>query len=132
MVVPETFQVHFLHGNNVQRICKPNPSVGATADLVSGKRMAAHASSPRLCAILLGIIPLSSMLENLATNERFRAALKPAILAVKVWPNQIRPKHHHRLHLSDQYIATGCMPSCWGPESKHRDYKSLFASTAVD
>lgn len=46
-----------------------------------------------------------------------------------VWPNHLRPKHHHRLHLSDHYAAAGCIPSCWGPESKHRDYKGLFAAT---
>lgn len=45
-----------------------------------------------------------------------------------VWPQHLRPKHHHRLHLSDHYLAAGCIPSCWGPESKHRDYKGLFAA----
>eukprot|EP00438_Fugacium_kawagutii_P002335 Skav205348 [mRNA] locus=scaffold418:36848:38836:+ [translate_table: standard] len=45
-----------------------------------------------------------------------------------VWPEHLRPKHHHRLHLSDHYLTAGCIPSCWGPESKHRDYKGLFAA----
>eukprot|EP00438_Fugacium_kawagutii_P025331 Skav230906 [mRNA] locus=scaffold3693:74068:75429:- [translate_table: standard] len=50
------------------------------------------------------------------------------IAFAKVWSKAIRPKHHHRLHLSEQYIATGCIPTCWGPESKHKDYKGIFAS----
>ena len=38
-----------------------------------------------------------------------------------------RPKHHHALHLGKQYARTNTTPSCWGTESKHRDYKQVFA-----
>ena len=43
------------------------------------------------------------------------------------WPDFFRPKHHHALHLGMQYAETDCFPNCWGTESKHRDYKEMFA-----
>ena len=39
----------------------------------------------------------------------------------------IRPKHHHRHHLSAQYEAMGYVANCWGVEAKHKDYKSIYA-----
>ena len=43
------------------------------------------------------------------------------------YPDFIRPKHHHRLHLPAQYATLHVVPTCWGTESKHRDYKGIFA-----
>ena len=47
---------------------------------------------------------------------------------VKQWGDYVRPKHHHRLHLPFQYRALNLCPTMWGTESKHRDYKGLFAA----
>eukprot|EP00435_Cladocopium_sp_Y103_P018139 s3207_g4.t1 len=38
-----------------------------------------------------------------------------------------RPKHHHALHLGEQYSRTNTTPNCWGTEAKHRDYKQVFS-----
>ena len=48
---------------------------------------------------------------------------------VELYPDSTRPKHHARLHLPEQYHRLGCQPNCWGTESKHRDYKGVFAPT---
>ena len=40
------------------------------------------------------------------------------------YPDQYRPKHHHRFHLSEQWKKTGVALSCEGLESKHAIYKS--------
>ena len=49
-------------------------------------------------------------------------------LFAALYPENVRPKHHHRLHLPEQYAKLGCQVMCWGVESSHRDYKSTFAS----
>lgn len=46
---------------------------------------------------------------------------------VRVWPDKLRPKHHHRHHLPEQYMRHNFVPTLWGMEAKHRDYKSVFA-----
>eukprot|EP00435_Cladocopium_sp_Y103_P043665 s3930_g12.t1 len=38
-----------------------------------------------------------------------------------------RPKHHHALHLGEQYARNNTTPNCWGTEAKHRDYKQVFS-----
>ena len=43
------------------------------------------------------------------------------------YPGSMRPKHHHRHHLSGQYESLGYVANCWGVESKHKDYKSIYA-----
>ena len=45
----------------------------------------------------------------------------------RLWPDYIRPKHHHRLHLGRQYERLGFSISCWGVESAHQNYKGLFS-----
>ena len=45
----------------------------------------------------------------------------------RTYPEEIRPKHHHRLHLPQQYRAADFVATCWGTESKHRCYKSIYA-----
>eukprot|EP00438_Fugacium_kawagutii_P017171 Skav229162 [mRNA] locus=scaffold1381:220437:222428:- [translate_table: standard] len=47
---------------------------------------------------------------------------------VRTWPDKIRPKHHHRFHLSEHYIRHRFIPTLWGMEAKHKDYKSVFAA----
>ena len=49
-------------------------------------------------------------------------------LLAALYPDHVRPKHHHRLHLPAQYERLGCQAMCWGVESSHRDYKSVFAA----
>ena len=46
----------------------------------------------------------------------------------RVYTDAVRPKHHHRMHLPQQYASVDFVPTCCGTESKHRDYKSIFAS----
>ena len=46
---------------------------------------------------------------------------------IRSYPEEIRPKHHHRLHLPQQYRAADFVATCWGTESKHRCYKSIYA-----
>lgn len=50
-------------------------------------------------------------------------------LFASLYHDSTRPKHHARLHLSEQYSRLDCEPNCWGTESKHRDYKGVFAPT---
>ena len=45
----------------------------------------------------------------------------------KLWPQYVRPKHHHRLHLPAHWAKFRSHANCWGTESKHRDYKGCFA-----
>ena len=45
----------------------------------------------------------------------------------RTYPEEMRPKHHHRLHLPQQYRAADFVATCWGTESKHRCYKSIYA-----
>ncbi|CAE7892636.1 unnamed protein product [Symbiodinium necroappetens] len=40
---------------------------------------------------------------------------------------ELRPKHHHRLHLPQQYLRFGCTPTCWPAEAKHQDFKKFYA-----
>ena len=47
---------------------------------------------------------------------------------VAQWGDYVRPKHHHRLHSPLQYKALNLTPTMWGTESKHRDYKGVFAA----
>ena len=47
---------------------------------------------------------------------------------VEQWGDYVRPKHHHRLHLPFQYKALNLCPTMWGTESKHKDYKGIFAA----
>lgn len=42
-------------------------------------------------------------------------------------PDQVRPKHHHRLHLPAHFQRNGLAVTCWGVESSHMSYKSTFA-----
>lgn len=44
-------------------------------------------------------------------------------------PDYVRPKHHHRLHLPQQYSQRGIPLSCWGVESSHQAYKTTFADS---
>lgn len=44
-----------------------------------------------------------------------------------LYPDATRPKHHHRLHLPQQYRRLGISVACWGVEASHRDYKAIFA-----
>eukprot|EP00435_Cladocopium_sp_Y103_P029350 s3561_g7.t1 len=44
------------------------------------------------------------------------------------YPQALRPKHHHRLHLPEQYRSMQTVASCWGTEAKHKDYKSVFST----
>ena len=46
-----------------------------------------------------------------------------------IYADSVRPKHHCRLHLPSQYMKHGVAASCWGVESAHKHYKSLFAET---
>ena len=48
-----------------------------------------------------------------------------------LYADHVRPKHHCRLHLPSQYEKHGIAASCWGVESAHKHYKSLFAETTV-
>ena len=41
----------------------------------------------------------------------------------------LRPKHHHRLHLPNMYAKHNFVATTYGCESKHRDYKGIFASS---
>ena len=43
------------------------------------------------------------------------------------YPASIRPKHHHRLHLSRQYERLQMSISCWGIEAAHQSYKKIFS-----
>eukprot|EP00435_Cladocopium_sp_Y103_P020853 s1575_g5.t1 len=45
----------------------------------------------------------------------------------QVWPDHVRPKHHHRLHLGRQYEKLGFEVNCWGVESAHQSYKKHFS-----
>ena len=38
-------------------------------------------------------------------------------LFAEIWPEHIRPKHHHRLHLGQQYQQLEFAVSCWGVEA---------------
>ena len=44
-----------------------------------------------------------------------------------LYPDSVRPKHHHRLHLSQQYEKLKMQISCWGVEAAHQSYKKCFA-----
>ena len=39
-----------------------------------------------------------------------------------------RPKHHHRMHLPQQYKDNEAVVSCWATESKHKLYKGRLAA----
>ena len=43
---------------------------------------------------------------------------------VKAYPASCKPKHHHRLHLAEQWKAFQIIVSCEALESKHRLYKA--------
>ena len=44
------------------------------------------------------------------------------------FPDSLRPKHHHRLHLPKQYKDMPAIATCWGTEAKHKDYKGVFST----
>ena len=44
-----------------------------------------------------------------------------------LYPDSVRPKPHHRLHLSQQYEKLKMQISCWGVEAAHQSYKKCFA-----
>lgn len=46
---------------------------------------------------------------------------------VQAYPDSIKPKHHIRFHLPEQYLKTGIFLSCECLESKHKQYKSGVA-----
>ena len=46
----------------------------------------------------------------------------------KAYSGHFRPKHHHALHLGAQYASTQCIANCWGTESKHQEYKQVYAA----
>eukprot|EP00435_Cladocopium_sp_Y103_P012368 s1875_g3.t1 len=48
-------------------------------------------------------------------------------LFARVHPNLMRPKHHHRLHLSRHYLRHGVCISAWGIEQCHQHYKKIYA-----
>ena len=88
-------------------------------------RVAAN-SFLKLCACLdlLKTIPKTKSFDALAAAQRMHMdALKEA------WDGYFRPKHHHALHLPRQYAQVAFAPTCWGTESKHRDYKQTYART---
>eukprot|EP00439_Symbiodinium_sp_Y106_P085609 s377_g29.t1 len=39
----------------------------------------------------------------------------------------LRPKHHHRLHLGPHYRHFHCTPTCWPAEAKHQNFKQFHA-----
>jgi hypothetical protein len=45
------------------------------------------------------------------------------------YPGCSRPKHHCRLHLPHQYKKHKLACNCWGVESSHKNYKSLYADS---
>lgn len=47
---------------------------------------------------------------------------------VAAYPDYVRPKHHHRHHLPAQYERFDFIPTTWGTESKHKDYKSCYSA----
>lgn len=49
-------------------------------------------------------------------------------LFAKVYPDHIKPKHHVRFHLPEQFLKTGVFLSCECLESRHKQYKSGVAN----
>ena len=48
-------------------------------------------------------------------------------LFATVHPGLMRPKHHHRLHLSNHYRKHNVSINCWGIEQSHQNYKTIYA-----
>ena len=48
-------------------------------------------------------------------------------LFATVHPSLMRPKHHHRLHLSKHYSKHNVSINCWGIEQSHQNYKTIYA-----
>ena len=48
-------------------------------------------------------------------------------LFATVHPGLMRPKHHHRLHLSNHYRKHHVSINCWGIEQSHQNYKTIYA-----
>ena len=49
------------------------------------------------------------------------------VLFNAAYPGRCRPKHHHRLHLPEQYRRFNTVVTCWPTEAKHREYKGALA-----
>ena len=76
-----------------------------------------------LCADALKSTSRTKAWDSLATVQRDHMR---CFLAA--YPDgQERPKHHHRLHLPEQYKKLGFQCGCWATESKHRMYKGDLA-----
>ncbi|CAE7582345.1 unnamed protein product [Symbiodinium sp. CCMP2456] len=76
-----------------------------------------------LCADALKSTSRTKAWDSLATVQRDHMR---CFLAA--YPDgQERPKHHHRLHLPEQYKKQGFQCGCWATESKHRMYKGDLA-----
>ena len=46
---------------------------------------------------------------------------------MRAYEGHERPKHHHRMHLPEQYQRQGLVLSCWATEAKHKMYKGDLA-----
>jgi len=53
-------------------------------------------------------------------------------LFATVHPGLMRPKHHHRLHLSNHYRKHHVSINCWGIEQSHQNYKTIYAVTTCN
>ena len=61
-------------------------------------------------------------------NELARRQAKHHECFASLYGQALRPKHHHRLHLSDHYGRHGLAVSAWGCEAKHQTYKSVVSA----
>eukprot|EP00438_Fugacium_kawagutii_P014703 Skav221093 [mRNA] locus=scaffold4552:36609:37451:+ [translate_table: standard] len=60
-------------------------------------------------------------------RELDREQRKHQEMFAALYPDSVRPKHHHRLHLPEHYVKTGMAINCLGVESSHQDFKKLYA-----
>jgi hypothetical protein len=79
----------------------------------------------KLCACVECI---STIKETKAFDQLHALQAEHQKAFVQRWGEYVRPKHHHRLHLPFQYKVLNLVPTMWGTESKHRDYKGIFAA----
>lgn len=70
---------------------------------------------------------LRSATEPTTWRQLDREQRKHQRMFAALYPDSVRPKHHHRLHLPEHYAKVGVAISCLGVEASHQDFKKLYA-----
>ena len=80
-----------------------------------------HCECFRLLRDITRLLAEASMLHLSALEAKIA---KHAVLFVELYPEHVKPKFHHMLHLVDDYRGIGRILSCFVTERKHKAIKS--------